>query len=128
VPFCYAPTQPLKWFKTGPEIIRLAVMLHVRFPLSLRNFEDLLHERGVENSHETVRFTTYQTRERSRQDVFEYIEMFYNPERKFTNNGMLSPVDFKTRQKKMNEAGIQKTMGTSVQGSSSSFVYKDDES
>jgi len=31
-------------------------MLYVRFPLSLRNVEDLLHERGVEVSHETVRF------------------------------------------------------------------------
>jgi transposase-like protein len=56
VPFCHAPTQPLKWFKTGPEIIRLAVMMYVRFPLSLRNVEDLLHERGVEFSHESVRY------------------------------------------------------------------------
>ncbi len=47
-PFCY--------FKTSPEIIRLAVMLYIRFPLSLRNVEDLLHERGIEISHETVRF------------------------------------------------------------------------
>ena len=31
-------------------------MLYVRFPLSLRNVEDLLHERGIELSHETVRF------------------------------------------------------------------------
>ena len=43
-------------FKTSPEIIRLAVMLYVRFPLSLRNVEDLLHERGIEISHETVWF------------------------------------------------------------------------
>jgi putative transposase len=48
--------SPFKWFKTSPEIIRLAVMLYVRFPLSLRNVEDLLHERGVDISHETVRF------------------------------------------------------------------------
>ena len=47
--------SPFKWFKTSPEIIRLAVMMYVRFPLSLRNVEDLLHERGVEISHETVR-------------------------------------------------------------------------
>jgi len=31
-------------------------MLYVRFPLSLRNVEDLLHERGVEIGRETVRF------------------------------------------------------------------------
>ncbi len=48
--------SPFKYFKTSPEIIRLAVMLYVRFPLSLRNVEDLMHERGVDVSHETVRF------------------------------------------------------------------------
>ena len=48
--------SPFKYFKTSPEIIRLAVMLYVRFPLSLRNVEDLLHERGVDISHETIRF------------------------------------------------------------------------
>ena len=36
--------------------MRLAVMMYVRYPLSLRNVEDLLHERGIEISHETVRF------------------------------------------------------------------------
>jgi putative transposase len=36
--------SPFKWFKTSPEIIRLAAMLYVRFPLSLRNVEDLLNE------------------------------------------------------------------------------------
>lgn len=51
-----AKRSPFNYFKTSPEIIRLAVMLHVRFPLSLRNVEDLLHERGVDVSHETVRF------------------------------------------------------------------------
>ena len=48
--------SPFKYFKTSPEIIRLAVMLYIRFPLSLRNVEDLLHERGIDVSHETVRF------------------------------------------------------------------------
>jgi putative transposase len=48
--------DPFKYFKTSREIIRLAVMLYVRFPLSLRNVEDLLHERGIDVSHESVRF------------------------------------------------------------------------
>ena len=48
--------SPFRYFKTSPEITRLAVMMYVRFPLSLRNVEDLLHERGIEISHETVRF------------------------------------------------------------------------
>ena len=48
--------SPFRYFKTSPEIIRLAVMMYVRFLLSLRNVEDLLHERGIEVSHETIRF------------------------------------------------------------------------
>ena len=40
--------SPFRSFKPSPETIRLAVMLYVRFPLSLRNVEDLLHERGIE--------------------------------------------------------------------------------
>ncbi|MEY8099621.1 IS6 family transposase [Falsihalocynthiibacter sp. S25ZX9] len=51
-----AKRSPFRYFKTSPEIIRLAVMLYVRFPLSLRNVEDLLHERGIDVSHETIRF------------------------------------------------------------------------
>ena len=47
--------NPFRYFKTSPEIIRLAVMMYVRFPLSLRQVEDLLHERGIDISHETVR-------------------------------------------------------------------------
>ena len=39
--------SPFRYFRTSPEIIRLAVMMYVRFPLSLRNVEDLLHERGI---------------------------------------------------------------------------------
>jgi putative transposase len=50
-------TKPsaFRHFKASPEIIRLAVMMYVRFPLSLRNVEDLLHEPGIDISHETVR-------------------------------------------------------------------------
>ncbi len=48
--------NPFRYFKTSPEIIRLAVMMYVRYPLSLRNVEDLLHERGIDICHETVRY------------------------------------------------------------------------
>ena len=48
--------SPFRHFKTSPEVIRLAVMLYVRLPLSLRNVEDLLHERGIDVSHETIRY------------------------------------------------------------------------
>ena len=49
-------SNPFKGFHSSPDVIRLAVMLYVRFPLSLRNVEDLLHERGIDVSHETIRF------------------------------------------------------------------------
>jgi putative transposase len=44
-----------RYFKTSPEIIRLAVMMYVRYPLSLRQVEDILHERGIDVNYETVR-------------------------------------------------------------------------
>ena len=47
--------NPFRYFKTSPEIIQLAVMMYLRFPLSLRNVEDLLHERGIDVCHESVR-------------------------------------------------------------------------
>ncbi len=47
--------SPFWYFKTSPEMIRLAVTLYVRFLVSVRNAEDLLHERGIEVSHETIR-------------------------------------------------------------------------
>ena len=50
------PKDPFRYFNSSPEVIRTAVMLYIRYPLSLRNVEDLLFERGYEISHETVRF------------------------------------------------------------------------
>ena len=48
--------NPFRYFNSSPDIIRLAVMMYVRYPLSLRQVEDLLHERGIDICHETVRF------------------------------------------------------------------------
>ena len=52
----YAMSNPFRYFNSSPEIIRLAVLMYVKYPLSLRNVEDLLAERGIDISHETVRF------------------------------------------------------------------------
>jgi putative transposase len=49
------PASPFRYFNSSPEVIRLVVMMYVRFPLSLRNVEDLLAERGIDICHETVR-------------------------------------------------------------------------
>ncbi len=48
--------SPFRYLKTSPEIIRLSDMIYIRYPLSLRNVEDLLHERGIDICHETVQF------------------------------------------------------------------------
>ena len=49
------PENPFRCFNSSPEVIRMAVMLYIRYPLSLRNVEDLLFERGADICHETVR-------------------------------------------------------------------------
>ncbi len=49
------PPSPFLRFNSSPEVIRLVVLMYVRFPLSLRNVEDLLFERGIDICHETVR-------------------------------------------------------------------------
>ena len=49
------PASPFRYFNSSAEVIRLVVMMYVRFPLSLRNVEDLLFERGIDICHETVR-------------------------------------------------------------------------
>jgi putative transposase len=49
------PPSPFHRFSSSPEVIGLVVMTYVRFPLSLRNVEDLLFERGIDICHETVR-------------------------------------------------------------------------
>lgn len=57
---------------------------------------------------------TYPKRDDARRDVFEYIEIFYNPKRKHTNNGMLSPIDFEIKQQKLKHEGVSETRGTSL--------------
>ena len=56
-PFTCLPPSPFRRFNSSPEVIRLVVMMYVRFPLSLRDAEDLLFERGIDVCHETVRMS-----------------------------------------------------------------------
>src|SRR5665648_130996 len=48
--------NPFRYFNSSPEVIRLTVMMYLRYPLSLRQVEDLLFERGIDICHETIRF------------------------------------------------------------------------
>ena len=47
------PASPFRYFNSSPEVIRLVVMMYVKYPLSLRNVEDLLAERGIDVCHES---------------------------------------------------------------------------
>jgi len=51
-----APPSPIRCFNSSPEAIHLIVMMYVKYPMSLRNVEDLLAESGMDICHETVRF------------------------------------------------------------------------
>lgn len=46
---------------------------------------------------ERIRRRIYPTKDAARTDVFDYIEMFYNPKRRHSSNGGLSPVEFEQR-------------------------------
>ena len=48
--------NPFRYFNSSPEVIRYAVWLYSQFPLSLRQVEDLLIERGIDVTYETLRF------------------------------------------------------------------------
>ena len=48
--------NPFRYFNSSPEVIRLAVMMYIRYPLSLRQVEDMLFERGIDICYETVRY------------------------------------------------------------------------
>ena len=48
---------------------------------------------------ERIRRQKYKIREEARRDIFGYIEFFYNPQRKYVRNGMLSPMTFEQQQK-----------------------------
>ena len=59
-------TDPFRYFDSSPEVIRLVVMMYVKYPLSLRNVEDLLFEPGIHICHETVRHWLISTASRMR--------------------------------------------------------------
>jgi hypothetical protein len=51
-----AASNPFRYSNSSPEIVGLAVLMYVKYPLSLRNVEDLIAERGIDISYETARF------------------------------------------------------------------------
>jgi len=59
--------NPFRCFNSSPEVIHLTVMMYVRYPLSLRQVEDILFERGIDICHETIRFLVESLRSDVRQ-------------------------------------------------------------
>lgn len=47
-----------------------------------------------EKKHERTARTTYRTRDQAKADVFDYIERFYDPRRRHSTLGYLSPMEF----------------------------------
>ena len=48
--------NPFRYFNSSPEVICLAAMMYIRYPLSLRQVEEIVFERGMDVCHETVRY------------------------------------------------------------------------
>ena len=97
--------SPFRYFKTSPDIIRLTVMMYVRFPLSLRQVEDLLHERGIDISYETVRawwnrlgpMFANEVRKKTRQDRCGACRNGGGTSTKFSCGSMVKPTTFRGR-------------------------------
>lgn len=82
-------------------------VLIISAPADLRDLLDQVRGKVALIQHiAAFRRRRYITRDAKRQDVFDDIEIFYNPDRKHTNNGMLSPVDHEIKHQRMNEAGV----------------------
>ena len=48
--------NPFRYVNSSAEVIRLTVMMYIRYPLSLRQVEGILFERGIDICHEMIRF------------------------------------------------------------------------
>ena len=53
---------------------------------------------------EPVRQKIYSSRDAARSDLFDYIELFYNPKRRHGSNDQLSPVEYEKQHKKRLES------------------------
>jgi hypothetical protein len=67
--------NPFRYFKASSEVTRLAVMMYVRYPLSLRLIEDLLYEHGIDISYEMVRVWLNWLRPRPKRSVSLHTEI-----------------------------------------------------
>ena len=64
--------SPFRYFNSSPEVIRLVVMIYVRYPLSLRNVEDLLFERAVDQEGEILE--SYVTKKRDKKAALAFMK------------------------------------------------------
>ncbi|KSL67959.2 hypothetical protein APA58_20135 [Pseudomonas aeruginosa] len=72
------------------EVILQNPQQATRFSIVAESFFQLL-------KRERIRRKIYTTREEARSDIFDYIEMFYNPKRRHSSAMQLSPVEYEKR-------------------------------
>jgi putative transposase len=63
--------NPFHYFNSSPEVIRLSVVMYVRYPLSLRQVEDLLSERAVDHEGEVLE--VFATKRRDRKAALKFL-------------------------------------------------------
>ena len=63
--------NPFRYFNSSPEVIRLTVIMYVRYPLSLRQVEDLLSERAVDHEGEVLE--VFATKRRDRKAALKFL-------------------------------------------------------
>ena len=96
--------QPMGRYEAATTLVEARSTLYLFGGRSFnRSFNDLWEFNLLKR--ERIRRRTYRAREEARRDVFDYIEMFYNPKRKHARNGMLSPLEFE-RQQKLRHEGV----------------------
>lgn len=98
-----APIDPSAWeagrYRPTPTIVEAAQALYRGHDVE----EISRPEAGAVSffsslKREGIRRRTYKAREEARQDMFDYVELFYNPVHKQIRNGMLSPAEFERQQ------------------------------
>ena len=67
------------YFNSSPEVIRFAVMMYVRSPLSLKQVEDLLVERGIDVRHEVVLVEPFSVRCSAAGSPVQLVELVVAP-------------------------------------------------
>ena len=73
-PVYVMPVNPFKWKHYAVEIILLNVRWYLKYPLSYRNLEEMMAERGVEVDHTTIMRWVHQYSPEVEKKVRKYVD------------------------------------------------------